>query len=1038
MTVSKELQINVLGDIEVRSGGRLLELPASKKTRGLLAYLVVTARPHRRDRLCRLLWDVADDPRGALRWSLSKLRPLVAGAGQPCLLAERDSVRFDTASCSVDLEIVRDVLRVASADTAALARAAQLFRGEFLEGMDFSDFHDFQSWCIGMREEARRLQVAVLKALLQQLDGDDHASLPHARALVQCDPLDDHSRAQLVRLLARHGRLSEAAQELETGRRLMREWGIGRSEALDAVALEVRQASVVAPRSTSPAPAAAALPDTPGETTPTEPAPTDPAAPPFVGRARERQLLQGVIERAASRHLTVVLLHGEPGVGKTRLLAETRAAVHARQGTVLAGQSFEAEAHRPYGPWIDAVATLHRSVIGSTLAPQLAPLLPGAPAAGEERTRDHFFAAVVELVATCAHRAPPVLLTLDDVQWCDQASAELLHYVLRMNVHRPLCILLAARAGELPDNEAMQRVLRSVRRDGHLQEIDLAPLEPADILQLVRHVAPDADGQRVCDESAGNPLFAIEYARSVPRADDTLPPTLTALVRDRIQPLSSVAAETLHWAAVLGATVALDVLEDVLGADAGRLGESLASLERHGLLRATSTATARRGAYEFSHDLVRRSIYNDLSEPRRRLMHRRVAEAYRTRSAADPTLASELARHAARGGDQATAAAACITAARHCLRVFANGDAFVLARHAHSYAEALPDLERVKVQIDACDLRLAARPPVDPDAEAEQLKTLAERAVALGCIEHARLGFHLVSYLRWEKGDWSGARRQTLRAAEVSRAGDEREQVIAMAEAARCLVLLERDLGTAEAMALEARTRARQGGIEAIAIHDALGMLRSHRGEWDAADALFRRARTLGMREGDHRAEFQVLEHWIMLELERGRPAEAAAHCRELIAIASKLREGSDAPYAGVLEALIAQAMGADAGDRFDAALDALRTADAKRRLAYALTRAALADLQRGDPARAWRRGTEAKVAAIAIDHPTEIAMASVVLVRAAALLGDAAACARECAELQQVAPGRISASARAAVEDVLATITHPAHRAQTSSGGAP
>src|SRR5262245_42956240 len=110
MPQQRALSLRVLGEIEIRRGNRTLPLPQSKKTRALLAYLAVTGRPHRRERLCNLLWDVTDDPRGALRWSLSKLRALVDESERPRVVADRDNVSFDATGLWMDLHAVRESL----------------------------------------------------------------------------------------------------------------------------------------------------------------------------------------------------------------------------------------------------------------------------------------------------------------------------------------------------------------------------------------------------------------------------------------------------------------------------------------------------------------------------------------------------------------------------------------------------------------------------------------------------------------------------------------------------------------------------------------------------------------------------------------------------------------------------------------------------------------------------------------------------------------------------------------------------------------
>jgi hypothetical protein len=354
------------------------------------------------------------------------------------------------------------------------------------------------------------------------------------------------------------------------------------------------------------------------------------------------------------------------------------------------------------------------------------------------------------------------------------------------------------------------------------------------------------------------------------------------------------------------------------------------------------------------------------------------------------------------------------------LRVFANGDAWRLARKAFRYAESLAKPQRLQRQIEAIEVQLTARRPPDVQAEAARLEKLAEEAWQIGCVEHARLGFHLVSYLRWEEGDWTAARAQTLRAEEVARAGADRDQVVAMAEAARCLALLERDLVDAEALVLEARSRARQSGVESVAILDALGMLRCHHGEWEEAAAWFRKARDLSRRQGDRMGEFQVLEHLTMLELERGDAAAASALCKDLLGIAAKLREGSDEPCARALAALADLRQGEEAWEALESALASLRAADAKYRLAFALTRAAEMDLARGEPMKARERAVEALVASTAVDHPTEMAMARVVLAHVAVQTGDDHAFQKEREALQELLRRGGTAQARRKAENLM------------------
>ncbi|HSQ00550.1 MAG TPA: AAA family ATPase, partial [Candidatus Dormibacteraeota bacterium] len=670
------LQVRLLGEIEVVRGERRLPLPQSKKTRALLAYLVVTQRPQRRDRLCGMLWDVADDPRAALRWSLSKLRPLVDEPGAPRLVTDGSTVAFAAAGARVDLFALRDQLHAdggASLDTQQLTALAAEFRGPLLEGLELPDFLEFQSWCIAAREEARALHARLLSTLVERLEAEPNAALPYARSLAQVDPFNEAAHATLARLLAACGRRGEAEQHVQAARRLLR--------AVDGGGALLERAAGDLPAATVPPPVA-------------EPPRLPPPVAALVGRRREwRCLLDGLDACGAQRSLRAALLLGEPGIGKTRLLNELMAEVARRGGSVLDGAAYEAESSRPYGPWIDALRRVPAVAIGDQLGRELAPLLPelGRAAASPE-SRDGLFGAVAELLAARAHSAPPVLLAFDDMQWCDAASAELLHYLARMNRHRPMLIALAARDGELQDNEAMQRALRGLRHDGALEEIAVAPLDAAETAALVGGAAAAGlDVARVFAESAGNPLFALEVARSLPHRQDDVPVTLRRLVRDRVERLSGDAADVLRWGAVIGHAFDIDRLAGLCALDEGRLLAALEALERHALLTAVAAPAAGVGLHAFAHDVVRQVVYADLSEPRRRLMHQHIVRVLQAGGEPDETTAADLAHHAALAGDAETAARACLRAAQRCLRLFASAEADALARRGAHYAQALRD-----------------------------------------------------------------------------------------------------------------------------------------------------------------------------------------------------------------------------------------------------------------------------------------------------------------------------------------------------------
>ncbi|MGN6183772.1 MAG: AAA family ATPase [Thermoanaerobaculia bacterium] len=844
------LQLRFLGEIEVARAGMRVDLPQSKKTRALLAYLALSGKTHRRERLCALLWDIAEDPRAALRWSLSKLRGVVDDDAASRIHADRNHVTFAGDDVWIDILHVRDALAsgVATLPTETLQDLDRLFRGEFLEDVELSDYADFHAWFVAFREESRAMRDAIANELKQRK--------PVSRIVA---PMLDIAKS-------------------ERG---------------------------------------------------------------LVGRDAELAQIESLLE-ARSTH--IIVLTGDYGLGKSRILKEVTTHARSRGRMVLGARAFEAEMGRPYGPWLDALLQIPGVALESLISNQ--------------KSRDSFFATVSELIGS-----RECVVMFDDVQWLDASSAELLHYVARTNRERALLFILAARGGELLDNEAAMRVLRGLRREGIVDEIHLQLLSEDAIVTLVRSIDPQADANRIYRESGGNPLFAIELARS--RGDGA--GGISRLIRDRVERLPEDAAEVLRWCAVLGLSFTLRHLEQSAGRATEPLLRALDALERHDFIRAEPS---RQDVYAFAHDVVRRAVYQDLSEARRRLMHLRVAGVLED--------AADIAHHAALGGDNALAARSCVEAARRCLRLFAGAEADALAKRGLQYAASLPDRERVQLLLELHEIRFAVRRPQQFDEFASEIEKLAEQALDLDLPEHARLGFQILAYLRWEVGGSEDAQRHMLRAELVSRGGDAQQRIVAMAEAARCLVLLERDLLRAEALALEAGALAHRAGFEPFAIPDAVGMLRLHQHQFDEARAAFRHALELAKTTRNRMAEFTAIEHLVMTEFEAQSYASAASLAEQLIPLAQKLREGSEVPIAFALAALCRYANGES--DALESHLAALRAVDAKQRLTYVLTRAASIDVARGEVATAQSRAEEALRLAEILERPSDIARARTIL----------------------------------------------------------
>lgn len=228
------LRISVLGRLTVLRDRTKLELPPSKKTRGLLAYLAVTARAHSRSRLCAMFWNLPDDPRAALRWSLTRLRATIDTADDRVIVADREKVGLNLDSIAVDVLSLRHAARagMASLSIEALRAAAEALEGDFLEDLDLPDCEEFHSWCTAQREEMRLFRARLLATLVERLQSEPDEALRHARALSMLEPADEDAQASLVRLLRAAGRWREADEQLERAQRRLEEFNARRTGAL--------------------------------------------------------------------------------------------------------------------------------------------------------------------------------------------------------------------------------------------------------------------------------------------------------------------------------------------------------------------------------------------------------------------------------------------------------------------------------------------------------------------------------------------------------------------------------------------------------------------------------------------------------------------------------------------------------------------------------------------------------------------------------------------------------------------------------------
>lgn len=195
------LAINVLGEFQVTRDGQPVKFPASKRTRALLAYLALTNRPHRRDRLCEIFWDMTDDPRGSLRWSLSKLRPLLNTAESECLQTDRERVNLTSELYRLDLTPIRNALNCENSELTTLISFAEQLNQPLLPGLDLPDQEFYQRWLTAEREECQQLRAQLCARLTEHSDLSRVQRLQWAEAWMEADPYSTDGATHHVSLL---------------------------------------------------------------------------------------------------------------------------------------------------------------------------------------------------------------------------------------------------------------------------------------------------------------------------------------------------------------------------------------------------------------------------------------------------------------------------------------------------------------------------------------------------------------------------------------------------------------------------------------------------------------------------------------------------------------------------------------------------------------------------------------------------------------------------------------------------------------------
>ena len=704
----RSLSIALLGAPRISVDGQPLAVDTRKAT-AALAYIALSGHAQARAVLADLLWPDSDPERSrsALRRTLSTLR---GALGEERLVSDRLTVSVDLEGAYFDVAEFRRVASDPRAGIDALAAAVALHRGELLAGFSLRDSVEFDDWQRGVQETMRRERAGALDRLADALahEGRFDEAIAAARQRLELDTLHEPTHRRLIDLYARGGRRGDAlVQYRECVRELDRELGVAPlSETTDLYNV-INGGAAPAPIANVPAAPAGELA--------------------LVGRDGELERLLAAYAQAGARG-GLVVIEGEAGVGKTRLAQEARTAIERSGGRVLAAHPHPGEQGLAYG----VIAALLREAvaladgeIAEALRGDAARLLPelGAPPPGsldEPGARLRFLESIGQVIAG-AFGQETGAVWIDDLQWCDPASLEALAYLARRLDGRPL-LLLGARRTDEPDPE---RIYARFAELG--QRVALGRLARADVISLALQSGLEQPAaERVYRESEGLPLFVAELL--VPGAQ-THGGGVRAVFEARLDAVGETAAQVLSAAALVGRTFDADTLRVASGRSETEVAGALEELGARGLIR------ERDAAYDFGHERLREVAEDRIGLARRRLLHRRIAQALSERRG-DPAL---IARHLEAAGDDAAAALAHADAGAHArnlsaaLEAIAHFEAAIALGHPNSPAlqETIGDLHVLRGAYDGALVSYAAAAAA-PDLDA---------AVA-GRLEHKLGGVH--------------------------------------------------------------------------------------------------------------------------------------------------------------------------------------------------------------------------------------------------------------------------------------------------------
>jgi DNA-binding SARP family transcriptional activator len=707
---SPQLSVTLLGTptlaLDLRPLGVL-----RRKNRALLYYLAAQAEPLTRDQILTVFWP--DHERAAaqriLRTMLSEMRKQLGAnllSGDTRLMLAPDSV--------VDVRLFEAGVARRGAHVAELTATLEMYRGDFLDGFKLTEPPEFDDWVTAQREYYRLLAIRALSTLAQlhEAQRDYGAALNALIRALSFNPLQEDLQRTCLRLHYLSGDRAGAIRRYETLRQLLAdEMGVPpmpETRALyDAIISDTPPAgaqllAALPPSAELPVRLVAGRPPSPAI-----------SALPFTGRTAELETL-----RSLCTSNKLIMIEGEPGIGKTRLVEEFTAAHAAAAQTeirkatiILRGAAHELEQGLPYQPFMDALRGLLSAPQWPTvrasldlapvwlaevarLIPEIQIGMPGLSPASPIADESRLWEGLNQLLQMVSRRCRLVLF-LDDLHWADASTVSLLGYLVRRAASADTLFVGTQRPTEASSRLAL--LMQALTREERLARLVLLPLTLDDTNTLAAQLSsvhPDALSAWLTRSAEGNPFFLTElvryaYVNGLLRRDGALDPQVLAsavvlpqsihnLIQSRLTHLSQPARNVLELAAVVGQEFDFELVAHSTG-----LSES-AELDALDELMAAALIQPRGGErFAFDHNLTMEVIDRAMSEMRKRSLHRQIAETLeRSNPQALDSVAGVIAYHFAKGNVPERAAPYALRAGRRAASLAAWTEAIAFYEQA--------------------------------------------------------------------------------------------------------------------------------------------------------------------------------------------------------------------------------------------------------------------------------------------------------------------------------------------------------------------